>query len=103
MCGTIGTARQTGAAGDARHACTTGRTGTPLVWGSSRVRQVPPPADAQGSDFAGQWPLRSFLELGALPSAIPCTRLHARQVLWEWGLAGDLEGTELVVSDSLNL
>jgi hypothetical protein len=24
--------------------------------------------------------------LGALPSAVPCARLHARQVLWEWSL-----------------
>jgi hypothetical protein len=31
------------------------------------------------------WPLRSGLELGALPSAVPCARLHARQVTWEWG------------------
>lgn len=99
MCGTIGTARQSGAAGDARHACTAGGTGTPLVRCGSCIRQVPPPADAQGSDFAGQWPLRSFLELGALPSAVPCARLHARQVLWEWRLTGDLDGTELVVSE----
>jgi anti-sigma regulatory factor (Ser/Thr protein kinase) len=99
MCGTIGTARQSSAGGDARHACTAGRTGTPLALGSSRVQEVPPPADAQGNDFAGQWPLRSFLELGALPSAVPCARLHARQVLWEWRLTGDLDGTELVVSE----
>ena len=25
------------------------------------------------------WPLRSYLELGALPSAVPCARLHAKQ------------------------
>jgi hypothetical protein len=31
------------------------------------------------------WPLRSHLELGALPSAVPCARLHAKHVLWEWG------------------
>ena len=38
------------------------------------------------------WPTRSAtslgaasLLLGALPSAVPCARLHARQVLWEWG------------------
>ena len=33
-------------------------------------------------------PLRSYLELGALPTAVPCARLHARHVLWEWGLNG---------------
>ena len=29
-------------------------------------------------------PLRSYLELGVLPSAVPCARLHVRHVLWEW-------------------
>ena len=43
---------------------------------------------SQGNDLTGRWPLRSFLELGALPSAVPCARLHARQVLWEWRLTG---------------
>lgn len=45
------------------------------------------------------WPLRTYLELGALPSAVPCARLHARQVLWEWGLCGLAETVELVVSE----
>jgi anti-sigma regulatory factor (Ser/Thr protein kinase) len=46
-----------------------------------------------------QWPLHSFLELGALPGAVPCARLHARQLLWEWGLAALTSSTELVVSE----
>lgn len=45
------------------------------------------------------WPLRSYLELGALPSAVPCARLHARQVLWEWRLEGFSDSVELVVSE----
>jgi anti-sigma regulatory factor (Ser/Thr protein kinase) len=46
-----------------------------------------------------QWPLRSYLELAPLASAVPCARLHARQVLWEWGLP-DFDGTaELIVSE----
>ncbi len=45
------------------------------------------------------WPLRSYLELGALPSAVPCARLHAKQVLWEWGLESAVEAVELVVSE----
>ena len=49
----------------------------------------------------GQWPLLSFLELGALPGAVPCARLHARHVLWEWGLAGLAESTELLVSEMI--
>ncbi len=41
----------------------------------------------------------SFLELGALPSAVPCARIHARQVVWEWGLGALTEAVELVVSE----
>ena len=49
--------------------------------------------------MTSQWPLHSFLELGALPGAVPCTRLHARQLLWEWGLAALTNSVELVVSE----
>jgi len=45
------------------------------------------------------WPLRSHLELGALPTAVPCARLHARHLLWEWGLNGLAADAELVVSE----
>lgn len=45
------------------------------------------------------WPFRSYLELGALPGAVPCARLHAKHVLWEWGLQGLAETVELVVSE----
>jgi len=45
------------------------------------------------------WPLQSRLELAALPSAVPCARLHARQLLWEWGLAVLAETVELLVSE----
>ena len=47
----------------------------------------------------GDWPLRSFLELGALASAVPCARWHARQVLWEWRLSEFSERAELLVSE----
>ena len=46
-----------------------------------------------------QWPLRSYLELGALPTAVPCARLHARHLLWEWGLNETAADTELLVSE----
>ena len=49
--------------------------------------------------MTSQWQLQSFLELGALPGAVPCARLHTRQVLWEWGLATLTDSTELVVSE----
>jgi hypothetical protein len=45
------------------------------------------------------WPLRSYLPLGALPTAIACARLHTKQVLWEWGLDGLVDSAELVVSE----
>jgi anti-sigma regulatory factor (Ser/Thr protein kinase) len=48
---------------------------------------------------AARWPCQSFLELGALPGAVPCARLHARQVLWEWGLSGISETAELLLSE----
>jgi len=46
-----------------------------------------------------QWPLRSRLELGALPGAVPCARLHARLVLTEWGQAQAGDSVELIVSE----
>lgn len=39
------------------------------------------------------------MELGALPSAVPCARLHAKHVLWEWGLDRFTDSVELVVSE----
>jgi anti-sigma regulatory factor (Ser/Thr protein kinase) len=53
----------------------------------------------QGHGRNGPWPLQDFLELGVLVSAVPCARLHVRQVLWEWGLASHGESTELLVSE----
>lgn len=49
--------------------------------------------------MVGEWPLHSFLELAALPSAVPCVRYHCRQVLWEWRLTGLTDNAELLVSE----
>ena len=49
--------------------------------------------------MSSDWPLQSHLELGALPTAPGCARLHARQVLWEWGLEPLAETVELLVSE----
>jgi anti-sigma regulatory factor (Ser/Thr protein kinase) len=46
-----------------------------------------------------RFPRRSSLLLGALSSAVPCARLHARQVLWEWGLSEVAEIAELLLSE----
>jgi anti-sigma regulatory factor (Ser/Thr protein kinase) len=49
---------------------------------------------------AASWPYQSHLELGAISSAVPSARLHARLVLWEWGLPADkAQAAELVVSE----
>jgi hypothetical protein len=56
---------------------------------------------SEASPLAGiaDWPFHSYLELGALPSAVPCARLHARQILWEWGVLAFADPGELVVSE----
>jgi hypothetical protein len=63
--------------------------------------RIPPFAARQEGSPAAQWPLHTFLELGALAGAVPCARLHARHVLWEWGLAGLADSTELLVSEMI--
>ena len=49
--------------------------------------------------MTGQWPLQDFLEFGALPGAVPCARLHARQLIWEWGLTALTDSVEILVSE----
>jgi len=49
--------------------------------------------------MSSDWPLQSHLELGALPTAPGCARLHAKQVLWEWGLEPLTETIELLISE----
>jgi hypothetical protein len=53
----------------------------------------------QGMAAVAVWPLQSYLELGVLPTAVPCARGHARLVLAEWGLQELAEPAELVVSE----
>ncbi len=69
--------------------------------------QDEPAQDEPGHDEPGhdeparpaQWPLQSRLELGALPGAVPCARLHARLVVTEWGQALLADSVELIVSE----
>lgn len=42
---------------------------------------------------------RTYLELGALPTAPGCARGHVRMVLLEWGLGGLSNTAELIVSE----
>ena len=41
----------------------------------------------------------SRLELGPLPSAVPCARLHAKVILQEWNLVHVTDEAELIVSE----
>lgn len=70
----------------------------PAVHGREAVCPMPPPSHPDPG-LAREWPLLDFLELGALPGAVPCARLHTRHLLWEWRLASLGECAELVVSE----
>jgi anti-sigma regulatory factor (Ser/Thr protein kinase) len=50
-------------------------------------------------DQSPSWPLRSVLQLCAVPMATPCARRHARLVLREWGLDDVASTAELLVSE----
>jgi len=47
----------------------------------------------------GHWRMSSRLELGPLPGAVPCARLHAKHIFREWGLAHLADDAELIVSE----
>ena len=64
-----------------------------------RSQEGPLSSSGDGPPLAGLSPLQSYLELGALASAVPCARLHARQVVWEWGLEELADPVELIVSE----
>ena len=61
--------------------------------------RIPPFIAWQRRGTSDRWPLQDFLELGALVSAVPCARLHVRQVLWEWGIGNLGDSTELLVTE----
>ena len=61
--------------------------------------RIPPFIRRQRRGTDDWWPLQDFLELGALVSAVPCARLHVRQVLWEWGIGNLGDSAELLVSE----
>src|SRR5216683_1974039 len=61
--------------------------------------RIPPFMTRRRHSMNSQWPLQDFLELGALAGAVPCARLHTRQVLWEWELRNLGESAELLVAE----
>ncbi len=58
-----------------------------------------PSANPRPGPGIGHWRLTSKLELGPLPSAVPCARLHAKHIFWEWDLAHVTNDAELIVSE----
>ena len=61
--------------------------------------RIPPFITRQRRGMNDRWPLQDFLELGPLLSAVPCARLHTRQVLWEWGIGNLGDSAELLVTE----
>jgi anti-sigma regulatory factor (Ser/Thr protein kinase) len=62
--------------------------------------QVAAPAAAGGDGPAFRLVLSlSALDLRPLPTAVPCARLHARQVVLEWGFPAIAADCELIVSE----
>jgi anti-sigma regulatory factor (Ser/Thr protein kinase) len=61
--------------------------------------RIPPFITRQGRGTGDRWPLQDVLELGAVLSAVPCARRHARQVLREWGIAGLADSAGLLVTE----
>jgi hypothetical protein len=77
-----------------------GRVGA--VQGPQHAATGPEPSSGVGPAFhldEPEPPLRSYLELRALPTAVPCAQLHARHVLQKWGLNGLAPHSELPVSE----
>src|SRR6266851_1102428 len=89
----------------AMNTSTSGRAGTvPAAARAGRATTEPgsgagPAFQPDGAPMPSDWPLQSHLDLGALPTAPGCARLHARHVLWEWGLEPLSETVELLVSE----
>jgi anti-sigma regulatory factor (Ser/Thr protein kinase) len=73
--------------------------GDPRLSTGQRITVQPSITEADAAPSTARWTRRSLLELGALPTAVPCARLHARQVLWEWGLSEVAETAELLLSE----
>lgn len=90
-------AREAADRAGARAAAEAGSRDDPLA-GRARLR-IPPFITKHRCGMNDRWPLQDFLELGALLSAVPCARLHARQVLREWGAGPFSDSTELLVSE----
>lgn len=71
----------------------------PTTRGHEVLVPDPPRRNGHRARTADNWPLRSLLELGALPTAVRSARLHAYLIFQEWGFAEMSETAELLVSE----
>lgn len=72
---------------------------TRLPSGQARRLSVGVPSRGRAGVGITQMCRRSSLVLGALPSAVPCARLHARHVLREWAVLAEVDTAELLISE----
>jgi anti-sigma regulatory factor (Ser/Thr protein kinase) len=78
-----------------------------MTGGTGAARGCPPEERTMGRAEHGSgagtaiqgWPLVSRLEFGPLPGAVPCARLHTRNVLHEWHLRHLADDAETLVSE----
>jgi anti-sigma regulatory factor (Ser/Thr protein kinase) len=75
-----------------------------VVHGSLPAHDLEPGSDVgpaldPGEPVRYPWPSHDCLEFGALPTAVACARLHARNLLWEWGVDWFASDAELLVSE----
>lgn len=60
---------------------------------------IPPRPYGESDVTLTGWPRQDYLELAPLPGAVPCARLHTRQVLWEWAFSDLSDSVGLLVSE----
>ena len=70
-----------------------------MAWSDSVRDPVSVAQLANPAASAARWPDQSVLELGALPSAVPCVRLHTTLLLREWRMTELADAAELVAAE----
>jgi hypothetical protein len=66
---------------------------------SARLFAGPPRRPDRELADMQEWPLRSYLELQAVPASVRVARLHAKSVLCEWRMGALADTAELIVSE----
>jgi anti-sigma regulatory factor (Ser/Thr protein kinase) len=79
----------------------TGGTGAVSAPSPTRSPTEEPAPDSGVGTACQIWLHISALEFAALPSAVPCARLHTRQVVGEWGLEPLADDAEILASELL--